>query len=84
MPRQPNSALRPFLRKKLTDPFVIVTFTNPADHFFGQDALVIDLTASRLRLRLQLLTNHHTSITRAPINVQISQISLDRRESDLD
>ena len=83
MPRQPKSILRQFLRKKPSDPFIVVTLTNPADQFFGQEALVIDLTASRLRLRLQLLTNHHQSITRTPLNVRISQISLDRRESDL-
>ena len=68
-----------YLRQSPSDPFVVVTLCNSDDQYFGQSAIVLQLTSARLRL--QLLEYNLKSITRNPGSVTISQISLDRSQA---
>ena len=68
-----------YFRQSPSDPFVVVTLCNPDDQYFGQSAIVLQLTSARLRL--QLLEYNLKSITRNPGSVTISQISLDRSQA---
>ena len=74
----PTTALSCYLRRSPSDPFVIVILAKHTDQYYGQSAFVLGLTSSRLRLRLQLIDYHLRTVTRAPKNVRISQLSLDR------
>ena len=84
MRRQPHRLLAAnssqYLRQSPLDPFVVVTLCNPDDQYFGQSAIVLQLTSARLRLQL-LEYNLLKSITRDPGSVTISQISLDRSQA---
>ena len=68
-----------YLRQSPSDPFVVVTLSNPDDQYFGQSVIVLQLTSARLRLKL--LEYNLKSITCNPGSVTISQISLDRSQA---